>query len=92
MEMQLFRLYHNEKEQAELEKEIRKKQGDLEKIEKKKEKVEEVLKEKKKDLNRVNREMSKLDQDIREMVGAFIHFFNFQYHECDFSLNVAEYV
>lgn len=67
MEMQLFRLYHNEKEIAEFKKESRRKQADLEKVEKKKEKAEEVLKEKKKEHTRVSREMAKMEQDIREL-------------------------
>ncbi|XP_076039544.1 structural maintenance of chromosomes 1 [Oratosquilla oratoria] len=67
VEMQLFRLYHNEKEIAEYDKELKRKQADLEKVEKKKEKAEDVLKEKKKEHNRVSREMAKLEQDIREM-------------------------
>ncbi|XP_042870292.1 structural maintenance of chromosomes protein 1A-like isoform X1 [Penaeus japonicus] len=67
VEMQLFRLYHNEKEIAEFDKEIKRKQGELEKVEKKKEKAEEILKEKKKEHTRVSREMSKMEQDIREL-------------------------
>lgn len=67
VEMQLFRLYHNEKEIAEFEKEARRKHGDLEKVEKKKEKAEEVLKEKKKEQTRVSREMAKMEQDNREL-------------------------
>lgn len=69
--MQLFRLYHNEKEIAEFDKEIKRKQGELEKVEKKKEKAEEILKEKKKEHTRVSREMSKMEQDIRELVRNF---------------------
>ena len=76
VEMQLFRLYHNEKEIAEFEKELRRKQGDLEKVEKKKEKAEEVQKEKKKEHTRVSREMSKIDQDIRELVGYLLQTFH----------------
>ncbi|XP_071531628.1 structural maintenance of chromosomes protein 1A [Panulirus ornatus] len=67
VEIQLFRLYHNEKEIAEFEKEARRKHGELEKVEKKKEKAEEVLKEKKKEHNRVSREMARMEQDIREL-------------------------
>ncbi|KAB7495934.1 Structural maintenance of chromosomes protein 1A [Armadillidium nasatum] len=67
IELQLFRLYHNEKEIAEFEKEAKRKQAEIEKVEKKKEKAEEVLKEKKKEQGRVSREMAKLEQDIREM-------------------------
>lgn len=68
----MFRLYHNEKEMSDYEKEIRRKQSDLEKTEKRKERAEEVLKEKKKEYNRVSREMSKLEQDIREMVRVTV--------------------
>lgn len=71
--MQLFRLYHNEKEIAEFDKEIKRKQADLEKVEKKKEKAEEILKEKKKEHTRVSREMSKMEQDIRELVMNLIY-------------------
>ncbi|RXG70007.1 Structural maintenance of chromosomes protein 1A [Armadillidium vulgare] len=67
IELQLFRLYHNEKEIAEFEKEAKRKQAEIEKVEKKKEKAEEVLKEKKKEQGRFSREMAKLEQDIREM-------------------------
>ena len=81
VEIQLFRLYHNESEIAQVEKETQKKQTELEKIEKKKEKAEEVLKEKKKEQGKVSREMAKLEQDIREMVSicfmkGTLYFFN----------------
>lgn len=73
MEIQLFRLYHNEKEIADYEKDARRKHGELEKVEKKKEKAEEVLKEKKKEHNRVSREMARMEQDIRELVSDVIY-------------------
>ncbi|CAL4137233.1 unnamed protein product, partial [Meganyctiphanes norvegica] len=66
VEIQLFRLYHNEKEIAEYNKELKTKQEEVQKIEKRKEKAEDVLKDKKKDQTRVAREMAKMDQDIRE--------------------------
>merc|ERR1712142_254246 len=52
VEIQLFRLYHNEKEIAEFNKELKAKQEEVQKIEKKKEKAEDVLKDKKKDQTR----------------------------------------
>ncbi|KAK4292351.1 hypothetical protein Pmani_034870 [Petrolisthes manimaculis] len=67
VEMQLFRLYHNEKDIAEYEKEVRRKHSDLEKVEKKKEKAEEILKDHKKEQSKFSREMAKMEQDIREL-------------------------
>ncbi|XP_008558703.1 structural maintenance of chromosomes protein 1A [Microplitis demolitor] len=67
IELQLFRLYHNEKDIEDLENSQKKRQHDLEKVEKKKEKAEEVLKERKKDLGKLTRELAKVEQDIREV-------------------------
>ncbi|KAK3931183.1 Structural maintenance of chromosomes protein 1A [Frankliniella fusca] len=66
VELQLFRLFHNQKEIERLEDEYRRKQSEIEKIEKKKEKAEEVLKEKKKESGKASRELAKIEQDIRE--------------------------
>ncbi|XP_033230751.1 structural maintenance of chromosomes protein 1A-like [Belonocnema kinseyi] len=67
LELQLFRLFHNEKEIEDLEDLLKKKQHEVEKIEKKKEKSEEFVKEKKKDVGKLGRELAKIEQDIREM-------------------------
>ncbi|XP_044742262.1 structural maintenance of chromosomes protein 1A [Chrysoperla carnea] len=67
IELQLFRLFHNEREIKELEEELKRKQHEVEKIEKKKEKAEEVLKEKKKEQGKAGRELAKIEQEIREM-------------------------
>lgn len=67
VEMQLFRLYHNEKEIESLEGSLKKKQHEIEKIEKKREKAEEVLKEKKKESGKLGRDLAKIEQDIREV-------------------------
>ncbi|XP_026271914.1 structural maintenance of chromosomes protein 1A [Frankliniella occidentalis] len=66
VELQLFRLFHNQKEIERLEDEFRRKQTEIEKIEKKKEKAEEILKEKKKESGKASREYAKIEQEIRE--------------------------
>ncbi|XP_051155840.1 structural maintenance of chromosomes protein 1A [Leptopilina boulardi] len=67
IELQLFRLFHNEKEIENLEVTQKKKQHEVEKIEKRREKAEEVLKEKKKEAGKLGRDLAKIEQDIREM-------------------------
>ncbi|XP_072745349.1 structural maintenance of chromosomes protein 1A [Anoplolepis gracilipes] len=67
VELQLFRLFHNEKSTENFEVSQKKKQHEIEKIEKKKEKAEELLKEKKKDAGKLGRELAKIEQDIREV-------------------------
>ncbi|XP_014234860.1 structural maintenance of chromosomes protein 1A [Trichogramma pretiosum] len=67
VEMQLFKLYHNEREIESYEQSLKKKQQEIEKIEKKREKAEEVLKEKKKESGKVARDLAKIEQDIREV-------------------------
>lgn len=67
VELQLFRLYHNEKDIAYLERELEKKAHEVNKVEKRKEKAEEQLKEKKKECGKLSRELAKVEQDIREM-------------------------
>ncbi|XP_033230168.1 structural maintenance of chromosomes protein 1A-like [Belonocnema kinseyi] len=67
VELQLFRLFHNEKEIQSLEDTLQKKKHEVEKVEMKKEKAEEVVKEKKKEVGKLGRELAKIEQDIREM-------------------------
>lgn len=67
VELQLFRLFHNEKEIENLENSLKKKQHEVDKILKKKEKFDEKLKEQKKESGKLNREYQKIEQDIREM-------------------------
>lgn len=67
VELQLFRLFHNEKEIENLEVTQKKKQHDVEKVEKKREKADEVLKDKKKESGKLGRDLAKIEQDIREM-------------------------
>ncbi|KAG7212841.1 hypothetical protein KM043_002198 [Ampulex compressa] len=67
VELQLFRLFHNEKSIENLEVSQKKKQHEIEKIEKKKEKAEELLKERKKEAGKLGRDLAKIEQDIREV-------------------------
>lgn len=69
VELQLFRLYHNQKTIEGLEDEYKRKAAEIEKIEKKKEKAEEALKEKKKESGKASREFAKIEQEIREHVS-----------------------
>jgi hypothetical protein len=69
VELQLFRLYHNEKDIERHEQDLEKKQHEQKKVEKRKEKAEEQLKEKKKECGKLSRELAKVEQDIRELVG-----------------------
>ncbi len=66
VELQLFKLYHNERQIKESEEAINHKRKDIDKIEKKKEKAEEKLKEAKKEQGKAQREFAKVDSDIRE--------------------------
>merc|ERR1712141_817062 len=66
IELQLFKLFHNERQIKENGEEISAKRKDIEKIEKKKEKSEEKLKEVKKEQGKSQREFAKVDSEIRE--------------------------
>lgn len=75
--MQLFHLYHNEKDIQNAEEELQHKQSELAKVEKKRQKAEDALKEKKKETGAAQRELAKIEQEIREVVSAVpIIFFN----------------
>ncbi|CAB3227359.1 unnamed protein product [Arctia plantaginis] len=67
VELQLFHLYHNEKEIQSMEEELQHKQSELAKVEKKRQKAEDALKEKKKETGAIQRELAKIDQEIREV-------------------------
>ncbi|XP_050351291.1 structural maintenance of chromosomes protein 1A [Nymphalis io] len=67
VELQLFHLYHNEKDIQSAEEELQHKQAELAKVEKKRQKAEEALKEKKKESGTIQRELAKIEQDIREV-------------------------
>merc|ERR1712115_81409 len=63
IELQLFKLFHNERQIKENGEEISAKRKDIEKIEKKKEKSEEKLKEVKKEQGKSQREFTKVDSE-----------------------------
>ncbi|OWR52835.1 structural maintenance of chromosomes protein 1A [Danaus plexippus] len=67
IELQLFHLYHNEKDIQAAEEELQHKQSELAKVEKKRQKAEDALKEKKKESGTVQRELAKIEQEIREV-------------------------
>merc|ERR1719210_2266165 len=66
VELQLFKLYHNERQIKENSDEIEAREKDIDKINKKKEKAEEKLKEEKKNQGKSQREFAKIDSEIRE--------------------------
>ena len=70
VEIQLFKLFHNERRIKECEEESSAKRKDLVKIEKKKEAIEEKVKEAKKEHGKSQREFAKVDSDIREKENA----------------------
>ncbi|XP_068633739.1 structural maintenance of chromosomes protein 1A [Battus philenor] len=67
VDLQLFHLYHNEREIQSAEEDLLHKQTELTKIEEKRQRAEEALKEKKKESGTVQRELAKIEQDIREV-------------------------
>ncbi|XP_049873600.1 structural maintenance of chromosomes protein 1A [Pectinophora gossypiella] len=67
VELQVFHLYHNEREIQNLEEELQHKHSELAKVEKKKQKAEDALKEKKKESGAMQRELAKIEQEIREV-------------------------
>lgn len=69
MQLQLFRLYHNEREIDEAAEELNKKNTLLEKETKKRDRIEEEIKEKKREQGKVGREFTKVEQQIKESVS-----------------------
>lgn len=66
VEIQQFKLFHNERRIKEATDEAEEKRKELKKVEQKKEKKEEKLKEAKKESAKSQREFAKVDSDIRE--------------------------
>ena len=69
LEMQLFKLYHNEREIDELVNEKARKEKEMEKEVAKKDKIEDEIKDKKKEHGKLVRELAKIDQAIKESVS-----------------------
>ncbi|XP_021341818.1 structural maintenance of chromosomes protein 1A-like [Mizuhopecten yessoensis] len=66
MELQLFRLFHNERDIDEMSDELNRKNSLLEKEVRKRERIEEEVKEKKKDQGKITRELTKIEQQLKE--------------------------
>merc|ERR1719300_1808614 len=66
VELQLFRLFHNEKAISEMKEKIDAKNREHDKVDKKKEGAEDSLKDAKKTAGKKNRELDKVTQDIRD--------------------------
>merc|ERR1719361_2389994 len=66
VELQLFRLFHNEKAISEMKEKIDAKNREHDKVDKKKEGAEDSLKDAKKAAGKKNRELDKVTQDIRD--------------------------
>jgi structural maintenance of chromosome 1 len=66
MELQLFKLFHNERRIRECEEQAETHKKEVEKVEKKKDKAEEKMKEVRKEHGKSQREFAKVDSEIRE--------------------------
>ncbi|XP_074500501.1 structural maintenance of chromosomes protein 1A [Sebastes fasciatus] len=66
VQMQLFKLYHNETEIEKLNKELAQRNKEIDKDRKKMDHVEEELKDKKKELGRLMREQQTIEKEIKE--------------------------
>ncbi|XP_064632615.1 structural maintenance of chromosomes protein 1A-like [Lineus longissimus] len=69
IELQLFKLFHNEREMDELGDELHRVQGTLEKEERKREKIEGEVKAVKKEQGTLQRDLAKIEQNIKESEG-----------------------
>ncbi|XP_061469779.1 structural maintenance of chromosomes protein 1A-like isoform X2 [Rhineura floridana] len=66
VQLQLFKLYHNEAEIEKLNKELASKNKEIDKDKKRMDKVEDELKDKKKELGKVMREQQQIEKEIKE--------------------------
>lgn len=70
MELQLFKLYHNEQEIDGLAGEHSSKNQQLQKEVRKRDRIDEGLKEKKKEAGKMSRELTKIEQRLKESVST----------------------
>ena len=68
LELQLFRLYHNEREIDELNGELAHKNQSLDKENRRLQKVEDELKDRKKEHGKLMRDITKLEQQLKDSV------------------------
>lgn len=69
LELQLFKLFYNERDIDELADEINRKNTLLEKETRRRDKIDDEIKEKKKEQGRMSRDLTKVEQSIRESVS-----------------------
>ena len=72
LELQMFKLYYNEREIEELQEELGKRNDGMKKETRKREKIEEEIREKKKEQGALSRELTKIDQDIKQSVSVAV--------------------
>ena len=77
LELQLFKLFHNERDIDDLQEEKGKKERALEKEHHKRDKIEDEIKEKKKEHGKLMRELTKIEQGIKESVGSIVFKYQF---------------
>lgn len=70
LQVQLFKLYHNEQEISNLIQDLKSRNKDVAKLEKRRQVIEGELKAKKQENARISRELAAIDKNIREKVGA----------------------
>lgn len=75
MEIQLFKLYHNEQSINHLTNELKAKSRDLDKLEKKKSESDQQLKSKKQENAKLSREMASVEKKITTKVWTKQHTF-----------------
>lgn len=69
LELQLFKLYHNERDIDELQDDLDRRVQMSEREQRKREKIEDEVKEKKKELGKLSRELGKIEQQIKDSVS-----------------------
>ena len=70
LDLQLFKLFHNEKDIDELTEELNKKTRQQDKENSRREKIEDEIREKKKEQGKLTRELAKIEQQIKESVSS----------------------
>ena len=69
LELQLFKLFHNEKDIDEMAEELARKSQSVDKENRRREKIEGEMKDRKKEQGKLARELAKIDQQIKESVS-----------------------
>lgn len=75
VQLQLFKLYHNESEIEKLNRELTHRNKEIDKDRKRMDRVEEELKDKKKELGRMMRDQQMIEKEIKWVWGPNTHIF-----------------